>query len=137
MSALIVDALNLAHWCRPPSLRVPVAALRGVRARGRSCQLVFDASTPYRLPDEERPAFEALARTEPDCLVVPSGESADIYILERARESGAAIVSRDRFRDHHKRFRAIIHDPTRLLSGWVEADAVHIPALELSEPLGN
>lgn len=132
---LLIDALNVAYWCgTPPSLRLPLALLRGALDAGHDAQLVFDASAPYRLPDDA-PCYAALLALTAYVTEVPSGRTADVTLLKRARDSGASIISNDRYRDHRRRFRRLIDDPARLLSGSVRDDQVLVPPLGLAAPL--
>lgn len=129
--SILIDALNLAYWCgEPPSLRLPLALLVRLLADGRPAQLVFDASARYRLGDEAA-IYAALRRHSAQVLEVPSGQPADRAILRLATRSGACVVSRDRFRDHRRRYRRLIDDPARLLGGIVEHDRLRLPGLSL------
>lgn len=132
---IFIDALNLAYWCgAPPSLRAPVVLLTQLLARGDAATLYFDASARHRLRDEVGLYVRLLEH--PDHVVeVPSGRSADRVMLRHATSSGACVVSRDKYRDHRRRFRKLIDDPTRLVSGAVADDFVLVPALALRAPL--
>jgi hypothetical protein len=131
-----VDALNLGYWCgAPPSLRIPLSALRGLLAQGRLARLVFDASAAHQLPESEREIYAALRQRGPWCLQVPSGTSADLSLLEAAKADGGVIISRDRFREHRRGFRSIVHAAKRRLDGFVAADQLHIERLGLCLPL--
>ena len=132
---LLIDALNVAYWCgTPPGLRLPIALLNGAIAAGHQAELVFDASAPYRLPDEAA-LYAALLQMAPWVCVVPSGRTADAMLLRKARATGGCIVSNDRYRDHRRRYRKLIDDPARLLPGWVREDCIQVPALALAIPL--
>lgn len=134
--AVLIDALNVAFWAgAPPSLRVPLAIAKALIARGRDVRLVFDASTPHRLADEERAAYDRLMAVIPCALQVPSGHSADRWLLQAAKATGGVIVSRDHFRQHRRGYVSIIHNPARRLDGWVAADGVRVPGLHLMEAL--
>lgn len=128
---VLIDALNVAWWCgAPPSLRLPVALLTELRRRGHRAWLYFDASAPHQLA-HERVDYDTLVALTDHVVQVPSGTPADRVLLRHARDRAGLIVSRDRFRDHRARFRRLIDDPARLLSGRVEADTLHIAGLEL------
>lgn len=133
---LSLDALNIAYWCgNPPDLRLPIALLRGAIAAGHQAELIFDASTRYRLPDDAA-LYAALLRDSPQIVIeVPSGRTADALLLRRARATGGGLISNDRYRDHRRRYRKLIDDPARLLPGFVRNDRIHIPALALEVPL--
>lgn len=132
---LLVDALNLAYWCgTPPSLRVPLSVLAQLVAAGHEAQLVFDASAPYRL-EQERAIYTRLLEHHRHVVEVPSGRAADKALLKAAAATGAVIISRDRFRDHRRKYRRIIDDPARIVDGWVQEGCVQLPALALVVPL--
>jgi hypothetical protein len=129
--SILIDALNLAYWCGdPPSLRLPLALLTRLLADGRHAQLVFDASARYRLGDEAV-LYAQLLEHPAQVLEVPSGQPADRAILRLATANGACVVSRDKYRDHRRRYRRLIDDPARLLAGSVEDDRVQLPGLGL------
>lgn len=129
--SILIDALNLAYWCGdPPSLRLSLALLTRLLADGRHAQLVFDASARHRLGDEAQ-LYVRLLEYPAQILEVPSGQPADRAILRRATASGACVVSRDKYRDHRRRYRRLIDDPARLLGGVVENDRVQLPGLGL------
>lgn len=133
--AVVIDALNLAYWCGdPPSLRLPIGLMAHLLAAGQRTLLYFDASARYRLRDEAA-VYEHLMQHPEHCVEVPSGRTADGVMLRYARSSGACIVSRDRYRDHRRRYRKLIDDPARLLPGWVADNRVRVPMLGLDAPL--
>lgn len=135
MQAVFIDALNLAYWCgRKPSLRVPLAVAIHLLTRNRQAQLYFDASARRRLADESE-LYSKLVQFPVCCVVVPKGIPADREILKQANRHNALILSRDKFRDHRKRFRRLIDDPTRLVSGNVHNDRLLIPGLAIDIPL--
>jgi len=132
---LLIDALNVAYWCgTPPSLRLPLTLLAGARAAGHDAELVFDASAPYRLA-AEADLYRALLQLPSRVTVVPSGRSADGVLLRQARLGGGSVISNDRYRDHRRRYRTLIDDPARLLSGSVRDDRIEVQALALLLPL--
>lgn len=132
---VLIDAVNVAWWCgEPPSLRLPVTLLAALLRRGDRTWLYFDASAPH-LFSHERAEYETLIAMTRHVVVAPGGTPADRLLLRHARDRSARIVSRDRFRDHRIRYRRIIDDPSRVLSGWVEADTLRVPGLELDVPL--
>lgn len=127
--------MNLAYWCdRPPSLRVPLAVLAALRARGQPVRLIFDASARHRLGEEAAQYLHGLAGDEA-FEEVPSGRPADRELLRQARAQDALLLSRDRFRDHRRRYRKLIDDPQRVFGGYVADDRLHIPMLALDLPL--
>ncbi len=133
----LVDALNVAYWCgAPPSLRLPLALLHQLLADGHRAELVFDASARYPLA-AERSVYEPLLQQRAHGFEVPSGRTADGVLLREARKRGACIISRDRFRDHRRRYRKLIDDGSRLLPGFVASDRLQVPALGLNTALAT
>lgn len=132
---LFIDALNVAYWCgKPASLRVPIALLAQLLIQGRSARLCFDASAPYQL-QHEAGLYARLKQQQRYLIEVPSGIPADRVMLKQATSSGASILSRDRFRDHRRRYRRLIDDPARLISGHIQNDRLLVPALALDASL--
>jgi hypothetical protein len=132
---VLIDALNVAYWCdRPPSLRLPIALLVALLKSGRRTWLYFDASARHQL-SAEAALYERLMLHEAYCIEVRSGIPADRVLLRQAKALGACVLSRDRYRDHRRRHRKFIDDPSRLLSGAVARDRVLVPGLALDAPL--
>ncbi len=132
---LLIDALNVSYWCgSPPTLRLPLGLLIGALVAGHDAQLVFDASAPYRL-SADADAYRELLRYPSRVTVVASGRSADAVLLRQARSGGAIIISNDRYRDHRRRYRTLIDDAARLLTGRVQDDRIEVPTLALTVPL--
>ena len=134
---LCVDALNVAWWAgAPPSLRLPLALLHSLCAGGREARLFFDASARHHFADEVA-VYETLQQQPGLCVQVPAGRSADAALLRQARMSGAAIVSRDHYRDHRRRYRKLIDDPARCHGGFVREGVLHVPTLGVQAPLAD
>lgn len=132
---ILVDALNVAWWCGvPPTLRYPIVLLAGLLQRGDRAWLYFDASAPHQLA-HERAEYDALIARTDHVVQVASGTPADRLLLRHARDRGARIVSRDRFRDHRMRYRRIVDDPARLFAGGVEGGTLCVPGLGLEVPV--
>lgn len=128
---LFIDALNLAYWCgEPPSLRVPLSVMAHLLAAGDEAVLYFDASARYRLGSEAS-LYARLLQHSGHVIEVPSGKVADGVMLRQATARGACILSKDKYRDHRRRYRRLIDDPARLFSGTVEGDRLLVPALAL------
>jgi hypothetical protein len=135
MARVLVDALNVAFWCGdPPSLRLPLALLAALRAEGYDAILVFDANAKYQLANDGEVYAQLSARADL-CVEVPSGRRADDVMLRDARDTGGAIVTRDRFRDYRQRYRKLIDDPARVFGGTVREDRLRVPALKLDVAL--
>lgn len=132
----VVDALNVAYWCgSPPTLRLPLALATGLRRAGYQVQLVFDASTSHQLAEHEWDVYRALLMLADVAVQVPSGTSADRHLLTLAKASGARVISRDRFRQHRRKFRSIVGPPDRRVDGVVSGDCIHLPAIDCRMPL--
>lgn len=132
----LLDALNIAWWCgAPPSLRLPLAIARGLIRAGKPPLLVFDASTRHQLPETEHAVLAGLLDRPQLALQVASGEHADGVLLAQAKAVGGIVISRDRFRDHRRKYRAIVRNPERRIDGFVSDDVIRVPALSLAEPL--
>jgi hypothetical protein len=134
---LLIDGLNVAYWRgNPPSLALPLAVAAALFRHGHRVRLIFDASTPHRLPATQRENYARMLQSG-QVEQTPSGVPADRHLLKLARAGGAAIISRDRFRDHRARYRKLIDDPGRLMDGYIEGDSVRIPGLGINESLHN
>lgn len=130
-----IDALNVAHWCgRQPQLRLPLALLVALQQQGHTACLYFDASAPHRFAADAN-CYALIKQHPAHCIEVPAGRSADSALLRDARAGGASIVSRDHFSDHRRRYRKLIDEPGRLLTGFVRDEVLHLPALDVLTPL--
>lgn len=132
---ILVDALNVAYWCgAPPSLRLPLTLMVHLLAGGYPALLYLDASARYRLQGEAD-VYAHLMGHPRHVVEVMSGRTADGAMLRHATSSGACIVSRDRFRDHRRRYRKLIDDPARLMPGAVAQDRLLVPSLGIDASL--
>lgn len=132
---VLVDALNVAHWCgRRPELRLPLALLAALQGQGLAACLYFDASARHRFAGDTE-SYTALRQFGSLCIEVPARRTADGALLRDARATGARIVSRDHFGDHRRRYRKLIDEPGRVLTGFVRDDALQLPELQLHMPL--
>lgn len=100
---ILVDGSNVMHWKdETPQITTVQAVVAELKARGFTPGVIFDANAGYKLVGSymnERD-FSMLLTLRPDqVFVVPKGTQADPYLLSAARDSGARIVTRDRFRD--------------------------------------
>lgn len=132
---MLIDGLNVAYWCgTPASLRIPLSLLLGLLQAGFPARVILDASARHRLQDGD--GLPALIDAFPGHLrQVPSGVPADRELIRCARVEGGRIISRDRFRDHRRKFRRFIDTPGCILAGGIEADRIRIPHLEFSAAL--
>lgn len=127
----MLDGLNLAYWAGlPPSLRVPLGLLAALLERGDRPVAVFDASARHQLPPDEQRCYAALLQS-PLAIQVPSGESADGHLLKLAVDAGACVISRDRFREFRRKYRAVTRNPDRRLDGIVRDDQIVVPGADL------
>lgn len=127
----VLDGMNLAYWAGlPPSLRVPLGLMAALLARGERPFAVFDASARYQLPPNEQPCYAALLQS-PWATEVPSGDSADGHLLKLAVDAGACVISRDRFREFRRKYRAVTRNPDRKLDGTVHDDQIFVPGADL------
>lgn len=99
----VIDGSNVMHWLdATPKLQPLVEVLSLLDRRGYLAGVMFDANAGYKLAGRflsEAALGEALGIGRDRVLVVPKGVQADPYLLDYARQSGAVIVSADRFRD--------------------------------------
>lgn len=127
----VLDGLNLAYWAGlPPSLRVPLGLMAALLARGDRPFVVFDASARYQLPPDEQPSYANLLQSS-WATEVPSGDSADGHLLKLAVDAGACVISRDRFREFRRKYRAVTRNPDRELDGTVHDDQIFVPGADL------
>lgn len=111
----VLDGTNIAllHGPVKPELRYVLALTHYLCENGATVCCFFDANTPYRFRDarsEQWSCFEQVITEQPwaeTFRLVPSGTEADQWILELAKQQGAAVVSNDRFRDRAKSHRWI------------------------------
>ncbi len=126
---IVVDGSNVMYWDREtPMLGTVTAVLDALIARGFAPVVFFDANVGYRLFD----AFhgpDAMQRRLPDGLaevvVVGAGDPADPALIARALDTGARIVSNDRFRDWRGQFPAL-GEKGVLVSGEMRGGAVRL-----------
>lgn len=101
--SVLVDGSNVMHWRDDTPQIVPVlAVLAEVERRGQVAGVIFDANAGYKLfgrYTNEREFARVLGLSEEQVFVVPKGTQADPYLLSAARDYGAKVVTRDRFRD--------------------------------------
>lgn len=100
---IVVDGSNVMHWKNETPQIFPVqAVVKELRARGFTPGVVFDANAGYKLTGRymsERDFATLLTLPQDQVFVVPKGTPADPWILAAARDFGARIVTRDRYRD--------------------------------------
>jgi Zc3h12a-like Ribonuclease NYN domain len=100
---ILVDGSNVMHWKDETPQVAPVqAVVQHLVSLGFTPGIMFDANAGYKLSGRymnERDFATLLALSEHQIFVVPKGTQADPYLLNAARELGARVVTRDRFRD--------------------------------------
>lgn len=99
----VIDGSNVMHWNdNRPDLAPVAAAVDTLCKAGYRPGVIFDANAGYKLAnryqgDAQLAGFLGLPAE--DVLVVPKGQQADPFLLDFARDTGAIVISNDRFRD--------------------------------------
>jgi Zc3h12a-like Ribonuclease NYN domain len=100
---IVIDGSNVMHWKdETPQIASVQAVVHELKARGFAPGVVFDANAGYKLfgrYQNEKDFARLLGLPDDRVFVVPKGTQADPYLLSAARDLGARIVTRDRFRD--------------------------------------
>jgi hypothetical protein len=104
----MVDASNVAHFGRrtdaKPSLDYIVKAAEALKKLGYEPILIADASLRHEI-DQKEEFNQLLDKNE--IKQVPSGTTADHYILKMAEEEDGKILSNDVFREYNDEFQDI------------------------------
>lgn len=105
---VMVDASNVAHYGRQkdgkPSLDNIYKAAEALESLGYQPVLIADASLRHEIDEKEE--FNKLL-DEDIVQQVPSGTTADHFILKMAEEEDAKILSNDAFREYNDEFQDI------------------------------
>lgn len=105
---VMVDASNIAHYGRQkdgkPSLDNIYKAAEALESLGYQPVLIADASLRHEIDEKEE--FNKLL-DEDIVQQVPSGTTADHFILKMAEEEDAKILSNDAFREYNDEFQDI------------------------------
>lgn len=105
---VMVDASNVAHFGRrtdaKPSLDYIVKAAEALKKLGYEPILIADASLRHEIDQKEE--FNQLLDKD-EIKQVPSGTTADHYILKMAEDKDAKILSNDVFREYNDEFQDI------------------------------
>jgi Zc3h12a-like Ribonuclease NYN domain len=100
---ILVDGSNVMHWKdETPQIAAVQAVVQQLKSRGFTPGVMFDANAGYKLSGRymnESDFAMLLTLSEDQIFVVPKGTQADPYLLSAARDFGARVVTRDRFRD--------------------------------------
>lgn len=105
---VMVDASNVAHFGRKkdakPSLDYIIKAAKALKKLGYEPILIADASLRHEI-DKKEEFNELLDKNK--VMQVPSGTTADHFILKMAEEEDAKILSNDVFREYNDEFQDI------------------------------
>lgn len=104
---VIVDASNVAHFGKKkgkPTLDNLFKSVQALEKLGYQPILIADASLRHEIDDKE--AYKKLIDNN-KVQQVPSGTTADHYILKLAEENDAKILSNDAFREYYDEFQDI------------------------------
>mgnify|MGYP003662855449 CR=1 FL=1 len=100
---IIIDGSNVMYWRGgEPDILTVRDVVDYLRERGFTPGVVFDANAGYLLAgryQHDRALSLQLDLPQDRVMVVPKGNPADPFILKAARDYGAKVVSKDRFRD--------------------------------------
>ncbi|MEN6290459.1 MAG: Zc3h12a-like ribonuclease [Methanobacterium sp.] len=105
---VIIDASNVAHFGKgkdgQPSLNNILNAMEALKGLGYEPFAIADAPLRHEIDNKEE--FNKLLEEE-KVQQVPSGTTADHFILKIAYEENAKILSNDMFRDYNDEFKDI------------------------------
>lgn len=106
---VLVDGSNVVMWQKNAGLdtaaRIDTLAevLTQLETEGKHPRVIFDATIGYTLEGRylhEGELKRRLNRPDLSVMVVNKGETADAALLAEAAQTGAPIVTNDRYRDH-------------------------------------
>jgi len=105
---VIIDASNVAHYGKEkegsPRLETVLKSIEALKALGYEPYAIADASLRHEIDKKEE--FNKLLE-EGRIVQVPSGTTADHYILKIAEDEDAKILSNDIFREYNDEFKDI------------------------------
>lgn len=117
---VIVDGSNVLHWQDNQPRLAPVAeVIARLTAQGLTPSVIFDANAGYKLGGaymHDQALARALGLPAGRVMVADRGTPADPLILSAARDSGARIVTNDRYRDWLAEY-PLAGEPGRLIRG--------------------
>ena len=108
---VLVDGSNVVMWQKNAGLdtgaRLETLAevLSQLEAEGSQPRVIFDATIGYNLEGRylhEGELRRRLNRPDLSVMVVNKGQTADAALLTEAGQTGAPIVTNDRYRDHQR-----------------------------------
>lgn len=118
----VVDGSNVMHWQdSTPQLEPVIKVVRLLERQGYRAGVIFDANAGYRLRNrymDDDVLGRQLGLPEDRVLVVPRGQQADPFLLTYARDSGAIVVSNDRFRDRLAEYPELAAPGRLVRGGW-------------------
>lgn len=128
--AVYIDGTNVMHWDSKRSgitLDNLLAITEELERDGVRYQVLFDASTKYKLDDDGRAAFEELLDLHPqEFHQVPARTRADEFLLALADGDPASrIMSNDTFRQYAGRY-PWVNDRVRFIRGMVMGGQVFL-----------
>ncbi|GAB6056264.1 Zc3h12a-like ribonuclease [Methanobacterium movens] len=120
---VIIDASNVAHYGKraddKPRLKNISSSIEALKKLGYEVIIIADASLRHEIDEKE--SFNQLL-DDGKVQQVPSGTTADHYILKLAEEEDAKILSNDVFREYFDEFQDISSRriPYQLKDGEIE-----------------
>ena len=129
---ILVDGSNVMHWQDgQPQIAAVALTVRKLESLGYEPGVVFDANAGWKLlnrylHDGDFAAMLGLERRQ--VLVVPKGTQADPFLLEKAREFAAKIVTNDRYRDWAEAYPEVL-EPGFLIRGGARSGEVWLKGL--------
>ncbi|MFE3837363.1 NYN domain-containing protein [Pseudogemmobacter sonorensis] len=118
----VIDGSNVMHWRDgTPALATVRAVVETLRAQGYKPGVIFDANAGYKLMgryQDDADLARAIGMPARDVLVVPKGQQADPFLLDFARDTGAVLISNDRFRDRIEDYPALATPGRIRRGGW-------------------
>lgn len=131
----VIDGSNVMYWNGDtPRLSTLRDVVRMAEAQGYQPGVIFDANAGYKLCDRylnDKDFAKLLSLRRDRVMVVNKGEPADPTILAAARDTGATVISNDRFRDWAERFPEV-EDPGHVVSGGYVDGAVYLDGSALA-----
>ncbi|WP_412565441.1 NYN domain-containing protein [Thalassobius sp. MITS945101] len=126
---ILIDGSNVLHWRNgEPDLVLVKQLVQTLAQAGYAPGVVFDANVGYKISDRfvnDTRLAKMLDLPVAQVMVSPKGVPADPFLLEAARDTGAAIVTNDRFRDWQEEFPDTAN-AARLIRGGFKDGALYL-----------
>lgn len=126
---ILLDGSNVLHWHNgEPDLALVKQLVQTLTQAGYSPSVVFDANVGYKISNRfmnDTRLAQLLGLPVAQVMVSPKGVPADLFLLEAARDTGAAIITNDRFRDWHADFPELANSE-RLIRGGFKKGALYL-----------